>query len=295
MAQRAESAVGIAPAEIRNRPRLKPSPVRVVRSTAVKELRITRRYIPNLVGRFVEVGVRVGFFFLLSGIVSVNAADSPLGKPITGSNLAIFFEGALLLFVLTPTALYAPVNAVTNDLYNGTMEYLFSCPSSRYAYFVGTVVASAAISSVVFAPLYLLLVLYSGSSLVNTLLILLVCGIVVLTVMAFGVMIGVLAILWRQVESIGQVLGILFELLAGAYFPVAAYPVALQVVAGFLPYTWGYDLIRYYSFNRSWDTLLPVWLEWSLIGVYAVIYVALSRVLLRRAEALAKRRGLQLI
>ena len=194
-----------------------------------------------------------------------------------------------------PTALTAPVNAVTTDLLNGTLEYLFSCPSSRYAYFVGTVLASALVNAVIFAPLYVVLVVLAATSVMNTLLILLVCALVVLTVLAFGIMLGVVALLWRQVASIGQVLGILFEMLAGAYFPVVAFPVVLQVLAGFLPYTWGYDLIRFYSFDGRWDTLLPVWLEWTLLVVHGVAYLLLSRVLLRRAEARAKRSGLHLI
>ena len=90
-------------------------------------------------------------------------------------------------------------------------------------------------------------------------------------------------------------LGILFEMLAGAYLPVSAFPKALQYLAYLLPYTWGYDLIRYYSFAGRWQTILPVWQEWAITLVYAILYTAVSRYLLGKAERLAKRSGLHVI
>lgn len=69
----------------------------------------------------------------------------------------------------------------------------------------------------------------------------------------------------------------------------------MQYVAYLLPYTWGYDLVRYYSFGGKWQTILPVWQEWAVIGIYAVLYTLLSRHLLARAERLAKRSGLNVI
>jgi ABC-2 type transport system permease protein len=47
-------------------------------------------------------------------------------------------------------------------------------------------------------------------------------------------------------------------MIAGAYLPVTAFPKLVQYLAYPLPHTWGYDLIRYYSFEGQWQTLLPV-------------------------------------
>jgi ABC-2 type transport system permease protein len=97
------------------------------------------------------------------------------------------------------------------------------------------------------------------------------------------------------VGAILQVLGILFEMLAGAYLPVSAFPQPLQYLSYLLPFTWGYDLIRYYSFGGRWQTILPVWAEWAFLAVYAVLYTLVSRYLLGRAELVAKRTGLHVI
>jgi ABC-2 type transport system permease protein len=97
------------------------------------------------------------------------------------------------------------------------------------------------------------------------------------------------------VGSIVNVLAMLFEFLAGAYLPVSYFPPLMQYLAYLLPYTWGYDLIRYYSFGGQWQTLLPVWQEWGILLCYAVLYTILSRYLLKKAEQQAKRNGLHVI
>ena len=125
--------------------------------------------------------------------------------------------------------------------------------------------------------------------------VLLACVVVAITLTAMGIMVALLALLWRQVNSIANVVGVLFEFLAGAYLPVAVFPKILQYVAYLLPYTWGYDLIRYYSFEGHWDTLRPVWQEWSFLLGYAVLYTVLSRYLLKKAEQKAKQGGLHVI
>ncbi len=271
-----------------------PSPWQVMVSTVVKDLQIARRYLPNLVGTFVELGIRLAFFLLLASVVTMDGRTN-LGVTLEGRNMFIFFQGALLLFVFIRATLGGPLEAITNDLYNGTLEYLYSNPISRYAYYVGTVVAKVIVSSVVFLPLYLFLVIYSQASLRNVGLMLLASVVVLVALTALGILIALLALLWRQVGALVAVLSILFEMLSGAYLPITAYPHAAQILAYLLPYTWGYDLIRYYSFNGRWQPLLPIWQEWLILLTFAVVFTLLSRAMLARAEQRAKVVGLHVI
>lgn len=269
--------------------------IAVVRATWIKDLQLAVRYLPNLLGRLLDVGIRVLFFLLLSQLIQIKAENSPLGIAITGRDLMIFFQGALILLVFNATALNAPVEAVERDLYNGTLEYLFSNAISRYAYFLGTVLASATINGFIAAPLFVLLVAYAEPDAGRTLLMLAVCAVVILANVALGVLMASLALLWRQVGSLVVVLGILSEMLAGAYLPVTALPRWLQRAALALPQTWGFDLIRYYSFGEKWRTLYPVWAEWVILIGVAALYTAVAALLLRVAERSAKRTGLHLI
>lgn len=268
---------------------------RVMQATIRKDLAIAKRYLPDLLARFADLAVRVVFFLLFANVASINAASSPLGHAITGRELMIYFQGALTLFVFNAIALSAPVNAVNRDLYNGTLEYLYTSPSSRYGYFVGTILASALISQVIFLPVFSVLILYSKTGAIDALLVLGACLAVLATVVALGIMIAISALLWRQVASVASVVSILFELLAGAYFPINALPIQLQYVSLLLPYTWGYDLIRFYSFGRQWRTIFPVEVEWAALICFALLFLGLSGVLLTAAERRAKRQGLHLI
>ncbi len=216
-------------------------------------------------------------------------------QEITGRELFIFFLGAMLILIFNWPTLWAPINAVSTDLYNGTLEFLYSSPGSRYAYYVGTVITEIVISLVFFVPLFLFLAVYSHAGVRNMLMVLLVCIVVAITLTAMGIMIALLALLWRQVNSIANVVGVLFEFLAGAYLPVTVFPQVLQYLAYLLPYTWGYDLIRYYSFAGDWPTLRPVWQEWAFLFGYAILFTVLSRYLLKKAEERAKQSGLHVI
>lgn len=271
-----------------------PSPWQVMVCTVRKDLQIARRYLPNLIGTFVELAIRLAFFFLLASVVQMDERGNG-GIVLSGHNMFIFFQGSLLLFVFIRATLSGPLEAISNDLYNGTLEFLYSNPASRYAYYVGTVVAKVIVSSVVFLPLYLFLIFSAEASAFHMLMVLVAGGVVLVALTALGIMIALLALLWRQVGALVAVLSILFEMLSGAYLPITAYPQAAQMVAWFLPYTWGYDLVRYYSFAGQWQPLLPIWQEWLILLLFAVIFTLLSRYLLARAEVQAKRMGLHVI
>ena len=266
-----------------------------VMATVMKGVQIARRYIPNLIGNFVQLAIRIAFFLLLASSVSPDGSGMFGRKGMSGREIFIFFQGALLLLVFNVPTLWAPIRAVSEDLYNGTLEFLYSNPGSRYAYYVGTVVTQVLISLIVFLPFYGFLVFYSKVDIGGMVMILLVCLTAAITLTAMGIMIALLALLWRQVNSIADVLGMLFEFLGGAYLSVRNFPQIVQYLAYLLPYTWGYDLIRYYSFQGNWQTLRPVWQEWVILLVYAVFYTLLSRYLLKKAEQRAKKIGLHVI
>jgi len=261
-----------------------------VSATVHKELLIIRRYLPNLLGTLLQIGLRVGFFLFLSGIISYTGAYSLAGK-----DLFIFIACSFLLFVFLSTVLWAPLNTVTQDLYNGTLEYLYTLPGSRYAYFVGTVLAGSLINMVFFVPLFLFLAFYSGTQVLYLLLVLLVCAVGLLTTIALGILISLLGLLWKQIYSIVGMLAMSFEFLAGAYAPISQYPLVVKYPAFLLPYTWGYDLIRYYMFEGKWVTICPLWTEWAIFGSMAVLYLAVSRWLLSRIGRRIKNSGLHLL
>jgi ABC-2 type transport system permease protein len=266
----------------------------VMVATVIKQLQITRRYLPDFVGLLVDLGIRLGFFMLMATVLTVES-EQMQGQSLSGQNLSIYLIGAMVLFMFQAATLWGPIDAVTTDLYNGTLEFLYSNPGSRYAYYVGSVVTRVIVRLPIFLPFYLVLVIYSQASIRSMLLILLVCLTTLVTLTAMGIMIGLLAILWQRVTSIVGVLERLFEFLSGAYFPLSTFPKVAQYLGYLLPYTWSYDLIRYYSIEGAWRTILPVWQEWAILGLFAIVFIVASRYLLQKVEQLAKRKGLHLL
>ena len=270
------------------------SALSICKSTVIKDLQTDIRYLPDLISRFIELTIRIAFFLLLSQVIAYKNINIG-GAVLSGKNLFVFLQGGLLLFVFNGTALGRPVNAVTRDLTNGTLEYLYATPSSRYAYFVGTIISSALINVLLFFPIYVFLVFYSNASLVNMLMVLLACLTALVAIVALGIMIALLAILWRQVGSITAFIGLLFEFLSGAYIPVSAFPPFVRFASYLLPYTWANDLIRYYSFEGRWTTGFPIWIEWITLISYAVLFTLISRFLLKKTEQRAKKSGLHVL
>lgn len=265
----------------------------VLRETIIKDLRTAVRYRAGLVGGVIELLVRMVFFVFFANVITFEA--SQIGREMTTTDVFVFFQASLILWIFRGIAVSGPLEAVYRDLYYGTLEFLYTNPSSRYAYYVGSVLSQVLIAQIVFLPLYVILVVVSGAQPINMIMVLVVCLAVFLTLTAMGVMIAGLGLLWRNIDSVAGLTNLAFEFLAGAFFPITVFPKVLQYIAYLLPFTWGYDLVRYYSFNGDWVTILPVWQEWVILLTYAVIFLALSYFFLRKVERMAKRQGLNII
>jgi ABC-2 type transport system permease protein len=263
----------------------------VLAASAGKNLRVARRYLPNLLGRQAQLALRVGFFLLLAGAITVRPPE-PGAAPLEGRALLAFFLSGLLLVVFIRPSLWAPMEAAAGDLQSGTLEYLFATPGSRYAYLAGAVVSELALGMIGFVPLLGLLLWAARPGFAAAALLVGACLLMLIALTALGVLVALLAILWRQAGALAEVLGVAFEMLAGAYLPVHAFPAALQGLAWALPFTWGYDLVRHYAMGERWRTILPVGHAWALLAAHAALYTALSVHLLARAERRAKRAGL---
>jgi ABC-2 type transport system permease protein len=262
----------------------------VVSETVKKQLTLRFRYKANMVGEAFGVMLQVAIFAAMAGAVTLVGVNS-----LEGNDVFIFFLASLILIVFSTVALSAPLNAVIQDLHNGTLEYLFSTPISRFAYFVGTAISEAISKSIFFLPMLLVLILISGVNFYTGLMILAVCITVIVGLIAFGVLVALMGVMWKQVSAIAALLFTFFEFICGAYFPVTSMPIVFQVIAYGLPHTWGYDLIRYYSFQGTWTPIVPIQFEWLMLFVYATIYIVLASKLLRIVEQRAKRTGLHLI
>ena len=262
--------------------------IRVVGATIMKDMVMFKRYKADLIGQIVRSVMFIGVFALFATSFVFE------GLNLSFEETLLFYLTGFILIIYDSVTLWTPLNSVTNDLYNGVLEYLYSSPNSRLGYFVGNIAAAAIISSVILIPIVVFFIIFFKLSLLSILKILTVLVITLFVLVAFGVMFAMLGIMYRQVSSIAGILNMAFQFLAGFIFPVTVMPKVVQYVAYVLPYTWGIDLIRYYTIS-GWVPLLPVTFEWIILISMGIFLWSITVRLLRSVEKHAKKNGLHLI
>lgn len=262
----------------------------VIRASFLKEFQITLRYRANLIANQVQSLMFIGMFALMATAFAFNTET-----PLSFEQTIVFFLSGLIIVFFDGVALWKPINSVNRDLYNGTLEYLFFNPHSRVAYFIGNILTSATFASIFMVPLMVALVWLSGLNFVSFLYVLAAIILTVSVLVAFGVMISLMAIMYKQTSNLAGILNTLFTFLSGFLFPISILPKPILGVSLLLPYTYGIDLIRYYTLGSAWETFLPLNVTWGLLAVFALIYWIIAVFLLKRVEIFAKRQGLHLI
>ncbi len=184
---------------------------------------------------------------------------------------------------------------IQTDLMNGTLEAIYANPSPRYAYFMGSVIAQAIISTFFFIPIFVTVIYIGGVTSFNVGMLIVAVLITIASLSFFGVIIALSAIMWKQVNSIINLLGTLFTFVSGMFMPISSFPKALQYFSYLFPYTWAIDLMRYYSFNNNWIPIYPIWIVWSVLIFTSMFYFLLSVKLLKKVESHAKKQGLHIL
>ncbi len=261
---------------------------KTVWNTVNKDLIIKWRYKADLIGDIIRSLMFIGVFALFSISFVFK------GKALSVEQTLLFFITGFMLIIYDSVVLWTPLNSVTTDLYNGTLEYLYTSPNSRLAYYIGNIVASAIISSVYIIPIILLIKLYYNISLITLFYLLITLLFTLFVLISFGVMFALLGVMYRQVSSIANVLNTMFQFLGGFLFPVTALPLGIQFISYVLPFTWGIDIIRTIVID-NWIPLLPIQYMISILVSMSIIYWILTVILLKKVENYAKKAGLHLI
>ncbi|MHA2031008.1 MAG: ABC transporter permease [Candidatus Kariarchaeaceae archaeon] len=262
----------------------------VVRATFTKELIIKRRYLANLLGQMVRIMLFILIFWFFANALEFHDIFDSSRKAVF-----IFYLAGFSIMMYDGVALWTPYETVRTDLTNGTLESLYSTPSSKYAYFLGAILAEALISSIFVIPVFITVMYVANLEATNLIMFLVVLVTTLLVLIVFGVMIALSAIMWKQVGAIIGVIGSLFTFVSGGLIPVQSFPVGLKYFAYIFPYTWGYDLLRYYAFDGQWETLLPIWMEWTILISMFGFFALVSKRMVGRVSNHVKNKGLHIL
>jgi len=250
-----------------------------------------RRYKANLIGGIIQMGLFIILFGFFATAINFRGFDN-----FNNESIFIFFLGGISLLAFQDIALWSPVEVVQRDIYNGTLEYLYFSPGSKYAYFVGYFIGKAIINtSIFFIPILSVLAIFAKLELSQFFTIIMVVVLGLGSIIALGVLVALTAILWKNVTGLIGFLSLIFQFLTGAFIPVTSLPEPIQIISYLIPFTWIYDLIRYYSFKGEWQTLLPVEIEWFILFIFVIVFTLIATRLLQKVERHSKAKGLHLI
>jgi ABC-type multidrug transport system permease subunit len=268
-----------------------------------RDFLIYYRYPLQIIGKALNVVIMIAVAFLMATFFNLNPSASQLSG-ITAQQDFLFFASGVVLSTYTGVALWGPLTQIENDLYFGTIETIFVSPVSRFAYLISPTISRAIINSIFFLPPYLLVLGLSGY-LTNGYVIgftLLITFLTIISLMAFGLFFALFAILVRQARAVALILSTIFQYLCGSLIPVQSYPSFHFVIGSILkysamvfPYTYCYDLMRYYIIGSNYRPLLPIWSEYVLLFVTSIIFLLIAAFCLRLVEQKAKKGGLAIL
>ena len=267
------------------------SMLRIVYESCKVRIIIWKRYRAEMVGSIIQLLILTSFFYLFATAVGFR------GYAQFGTReIFIFFLTGFLIMIFDGVTIWTPLNTTTRDLYNGTLEYLYLSPHKKYPYYGGYLLGSVIVNVLIgFIPMFFILVWYADLSFTSSTMIILVTSLLMLSFLGFGIIIGLSAILWKQVQSLASLLGLVTQFMTGAIIPLASMPEIFRYIGYLFPHTWGYELIRYYSFGGRWHTILPLEWNWVLLVFFFILYTLLALFLHKKVVNHAKTKGLHLI
>lgn len=277
--------------------------LRVVGKGIWRDLVNIRRYRMRLIGWLLNMMIGLGAAYIFGVILNFNSISAS-ETGISYNQVFVFFAGGIALSTFGDAAIWTPMGRVSQDIHYGTLEAVFVTPTSRMAYLLAPILSDSILNILFFIPAYTIILGVHGA-LTNFYIIGTTILIVMLTIcsmIAFGLFFAMLAILIRKIDPVAIFLNNIFQFICGAFVPVQAFigmskyggPV-LKYIAQIFPYTYCYDLFRFYMFGPSYITLLPVWLEFVLLVVSSLFFVVLAYFLLKKVEKKAKKTGLSIL
>lgn len=103
---------------------------------------------------------------------------------------------------------------------------------------------------------------------------------------AFGVLVAAFTVVFKQTTAALGLVGGVFAMLGGVYFPVALLPGALHALGAILPFTWGLDVMRGAVLNGDVDGA-----RLAMLAAFDVVALPAALALFGLSVRHARRRG----
>lgn len=250
--------------------------INLFRANLRKEYLELKRYLPN------TIALVLTFYFIFLGLFGVIHF---FGDPSTQDANIQFVIVNYIFWFLALSVIQMFGFEIVNEAIRGTLEQLSMSPMGIWRILSTRLIASTIIYGIIIFVLLIITMLTAGQWL--NIDILSIFPIFVLTVFGMygvGLMVGGLAIVYKQIQAFLQILQFL---LAGLTFiPLAASPFMY-----FLPFVIGVDLVR--DIMIGGHTLIDIgWLPLTILFINAFVYFIAGLLFFNYCERMAMKKGL---
>jgi len=265
--------------------------LRAASAVARKELQVFGRYRLNAVNQVIQPlyqtlipGVLLGATFAIGG-EAVGLQESAGTTDIVG----YLFLGMLAL-TLVSAGFWGVAFSIKMELDAGTLEPAWLTPTRRETFVIGLTLSGLVIATATTVILVLVGIWLFGADIAPRLTIavpiLLVTGVGVLGI---GYLVGAIVLRMREANFFVDAADFIFICLSGAAFPVVVLPDVVEWVAYLLPTTHALDLMRVAALGTR--PLLPLPVEWAMLGLTSVGLLVVGRWAWLRTEHRMRRLG----
>lgn len=250
--------------------------INLFRANLRKEYLEMKRYLPN------TIALVLTFYFIFLGLFG---GIHFFGDPSTQDANIQFVIVNYIFWFLALSVIQMFGFEIVNEAIRGTLEQLSMSPMGIWRILSTRLIASTIIYGIIIFVLLIITMLTAGQWL--NIDILSIFPIFVLTVFGMygvGLMVGGLAIVYKQIQAFLQILQFL---LAGLTFiPLAASPFMY-----FLPFVIGVDLVR--DIMIGGQTLIDIgWLPLTILFINAFVYFIAGLLFFNYCERMAMKKGL---
>lgn len=251
--------------------------VRAAWAIARKELRVAMRYPMNAVNevlqplyQFLLPSLLLGATFLVGGR-AVGLEDTA-----GTDNLAGFLFLGMIVGGLVSTAFWEIAFSFKREMDAGTLEPAWLTPTSPHTIVIGRAISGLIISGT--ASIILLLIgigLFGASVSPGILLALPALPLAAFSMIGIGYLVASAVLLIKEPTFFVDSTNFLFAMASGVAFPVLVLPGLVRWVAYLLPSTYALDLLRAHAIGSR--PLLPLWVEWGALVVFAILSLLVGR------------------
>ena len=250
---------------------------RAAMAIARKELQVFARYRLNAINQVAQPiyqvlipGMLLGATFAIGG-EAVGLAETAGTTDIVG----FLFLGMLAL-TLAGAGFWGVAFAIKLELDAGTLEPAWLTPTRRETFIVGLTAAGLVIATLSTLILVVIGIWLFGAQIAPRIAIgLPLLAITSIGVLGIGYLVGALVLRMRDANFFVDALDFIFVGLSGAAFPIIVLPDAVRWISYLLPTTYSLDLLRVAALGTR--PLLPVAVEWAMLGITSTALLAVGR------------------